>query len=298
MLGITQYLACHRISMDTIQGYVRPLGDGECLLLVGSVAEGLANPESDLDLLLLANDRDAGEHELHGDMLRAMPEGFDLNIEVITHARAEAVCRFFLHNLNEARRPAAAGAPRSLTFVGADELRLLHRLRTGIPLIASANSVDTLRDCYALHALPDFCTLQHVACHLRLRADASQTVQDAGDPHTPLVMSQLAGQHLIAAVLASIGETNPNPKWLLRLLRDHRRMLQTFDPDRLIRLALPGAASSARDIVDELQAVSEMTLARLVIEAGRAGSPTAVALSDLLPRHPRVLPAEPVDCVV
>lgn len=282
MLGVTQYLARHGLALGDIGGYVRDLGDGEGLLLVGSVGEGLANEESDLDLLLLAQ----GGPDGTSDVLRAMPEGFDLNIEVVTTGHVESLCRRFRQSLDDARRTPAAQAPRMLTFVGSDELRLLHRLRTGIPLLESAATIAALRGRHALHALPDFCMLQHVACHLRLRADAAQAARDATDPHTALQMCQLATRQLIAAVLALAGETNPSPKWSLRLLRDHRQSLHGFDCDALLRLSLPGWASPAGAVVAEMTAISGRTLDQLVVAAERAHSPMAAVIRDLLPHPP------------
>jgi hypothetical protein len=280
MLGITQYFACHGIAIDAIRGYLRPLGHDEMLLLVGSVAEGLASPESDLDLLLVTDDANVGSGNACEAILRSMPVGFDLNIEVVGHRRVEALGAEFLRSL-EIAKSAFPGAPRALPFLGGDELRLLHRLRTGIPLSAPEGAIDALRERHALHALPDLCLLQHAACHLRLRADARQSAFEVADPFTPLLMSQLAMQHLIGAVLASIGESNVNPKWFLRLLRDHRRALQAYDPERLARLALPGTAGDVRAAVESMLSCSSLTLARLAEDAERGGSPAAGMLAAL-----------------
>src|SRR5262245_35634471 len=98
MLGVAEYLDHHGLTLDGVPRLVRPLRDGEALLLVGSVGEGLANPASDLDLLLL--DRTSAAHrvaarpteggtceasgeadalQVHSDTVLRTPPGFDLH---------------------------------------------------------------------------------------------------------------------------------------------------------------------------------------------------------------------------
>src|SRR2546428_9576381 len=50
-----EFLARWQISFDDLVSFVRPMTAGETLLLVGSIPHGLANPLSDVDLVLLGD---------------------------------------------------------------------------------------------------------------------------------------------------------------------------------------------------------------------------------------------------
>jgi hypothetical protein len=256
------------------------VGPDESLLLVGSVAEGLAHANSDLDLLLLERDDPESAPPLHQDTLTARPDGLSVNVEIVGIDAMRALCRRFVSCLDTAAR--TTPATPMLAYLGADDQRLLHRLATGVVLADPTGIANGLRQEYRLAALADFCMLQHASCFLRLCADARYAADDAG---TVRLMAALAARHLVSAVLASAGETNPNPKWCLRLLRDHAPELGAFDADRLAALLIPSPDGSVRTLVDDLARNGDKALATLQERAWRAHSPMAGALETVRAGH-------------
>jgi len=90
MLSVVQYLEYHGLRPDDVRGFIRELGAGESLLLVGSVAEGLANIESDLDLLLLEGDED-DHSDSRGNLLRENIEWLLRNRNMIEFAAPNCI---------------------------------------------------------------------------------------------------------------------------------------------------------------------------------------------------------------
>lgn len=291
MLSVARYFSYHGLSVDDVRRMVRPLRDGESLLLVGSVAEGLSNAGSDLDLLLLGAEA-SDEPDWRSKIMRSMPAAFDVNLEILTPTEIDALGHRFKRSLNCAGSAMPESGPTAIRFIGPDDLRLLHRLYTGLPVSESGNRLAELRERYALHRLADVCLLQQAACHLRLRADAEQAVLDGREHDTAVLMTQIAAQHLLGCVLASAGETNMTPKWSLRLMHDHAHALQHLDLDAIRSLVLNPSGASTHGTLDRLTAVSSRTLAALVAAAERSGSPVANAIRALVESQPGRQPVE------
>lgn len=282
MLDAARYLAAHGFTPHTLPRCVRAVGPDESLLLVGSVAEGLAHANSDLDLLLIERD-DPEREAMHQDTLTTRPDGFAVNVEIVGIEAVHALGRRFVSCLDAAVHINAATPV--LGFLGFDDQRLLHRLSTGVVLVDPACLMPDLRHDYRLSQLADFLVVQHASCFLRLLADARHAAQDGSDPDTARLMASLAARHLAATALAAVGETNPNPKWCLRLLRDHAPSLRSFAPPSLTRALVPTIDGPPLAHVDDLEQMGDTVLTALQDRFLKLKSPLALALASVRAGH-------------
>lgn len=186
-----------------------PLREGDRLLAVGSLAEGLGNSKSDVDLLLVSP---------REEFARASPD------EILSFAAGNCVVdlRILSQSLVaslQARLAAFAQAAWDLTRPAdftAGELLLLHRLSAARCLWPGAEAQDpvteALRDAVARLKL-------HGARHLAktLQVDMAG-YRDAGDYRTLVFGAQDLLGHAVDGLLAGFHLTNPTPKWRGRLL--------------------------------------------------------------------------------
>ena len=78
---------------------------------------------------------------------------------------------------------------------------------------------------------------------------------------------------LAASALASVGETNPHPKWRVRLLQLHRDAVGAEDADTLMRYLFQPLEPDAEKVVREAIAYANGLVGRI------------------LERHPQLVPA-------
>lgn len=185
------------------------LGDGDVLLAVGSLVEGLGTTKSDVDLLLIRagdGDGDAPDTETAWMVGRCI-----VDLRVIPAATVDNLI---------ARLEQWAGLPWSLMEAAhftSEECLLLHRLAHSRQLFPAA--VDMQAVGYR-QLIPDLARLK-----LQLARHTARTIQvdmvgyrDQGD-YASLVF---AGQDLLGravdGLLAAYHLTNPYPKWRSRLL--------------------------------------------------------------------------------
>ncbi|WP_033442245.1 methyltransferase [Saccharothrix sp. NRRL B-16314] len=188
-------------SIDEAVG-LRP---GDLVLAVGSVAEGLANDKSDLDLLLVAGD-DVGhaETELCWAVGRSM-----VDLRILHPATVEALTG----KLRDwARRPWSLV---ELAPFSDDERLLLHRLREGLVVHPLEPVAQPWR--------PDRSELARLK--LQVARHQARTIQvdlvgyrAEGDYATFVLAAQDLLGHGVDGLLAGHHLTNPNPKWRSRLL--------------------------------------------------------------------------------
>jgi hypothetical protein len=234
------FLANWGLRLEDLPRFVRPLATSEVLLLVGSCAEGLATPLSDINLLLI------------GDAPTSTDAVIDSSTAPSTHARAtKPAINIESHEFSKIGPiidKLAAGStlirnPSQVEGVVTDkfdmlnsaEIGLLHSIRTGVALVNSA-TVESWRE--RIEDLPDFLTLFCLVNHFNSREDLIGQVK-YGDPLSALWMLSNATNFLAGAMLASVGETNPYQRWRPLLLKCHEELLGKERVERVLQFLLP-----------------------------------------------------------
>lgn len=254
-------------------------GEDTAVLLVGSIPEGLANPDSDIDLLVLGDYTPRGdivfEERQYADSVTRTGSGHDLNVQAWSSEQLEDIAARVGGILDTMRHP--EGAER-VHLISPYELNLLHRIRVGVPIGPEA-PVERWRATLATDQLPACSALTQLGYYGAAREDVFAQLEE-GEDASALWMLMVALEHLASAVLASVGETNAGRKWLIRLLQRHRDTIGALHAEQLQEYLLGHAAGSAQEIVRDATELSD----RLILEAVGRVPELAPALAELQKR--------------
>lgn len=183
------------------------LDEGDLLALSGSLAEGLGNAHSDIDLLLITARPAMATGGPRDELL--FLDGQLLDVQVVPMARLQRL-------MQRLADWAASPGARDPTVIDPAARKLLHRVRSGQALHGHA--------AFALlqEQLPGATLARHLIDLSRYMASTLQ-VDMAGFYRAADALSlHFAGQqmlgHLMDALLASHGITTGNPKWRIRQL--------------------------------------------------------------------------------
>ncbi len=268
----SEFLSRWSLKLADLAPLVRPLRDTETLLLVGSIPDGLANPLSDIDLMLVGDgELDAGlvvsESEFDESVGR-LPAGQELNLEYWKGADLERLADKLQVVLDVIADPSRLTKLNRLTEA---ELRLAHRVRTGV-VLANPGLAQEYRRRLRADDLPDYLILHWITAHYILREDAIAQAHE-GDGLSMVWMLRFALDFLAGAMLASVGETNPYSKWRPRLLERNAQTLGRAQVDRLLGLMFAASSGDSRHQVSEGIDFADQ------------------ALAEILERRPHLLPA-------
>ena len=203
-MDVDEFLRARAIDLPAVLSAASaalPLEPGDVLLLCGSVAEGLANDGSDLDLELITS---RGVAPREAVLLRVGNTAVDIRIEPRRDVET------LLQRFDRWSRERPTDRFSAAAFSDADR-KLLHRLSSG----------------RLLHGVRDFEVRPRELARLRLvtaRYGAHTAQGDlggwrgAGDLHSMVFTAQHLLDHAADALLAGHGVTNPSWKWRLRFL--------------------------------------------------------------------------------
>ncbi len=245
-----------KMRVEDLTGYVRPLDATETLMLVGSVPEGLANPLSDVDVFIIGDrELDEGVVVNESDFQEVsinLCDGPEINVGYWRSKDLEQLEGRLRETFTLLRDPSLVGGPSKLKKIERfdfNELLILHRIRTGV-VLANPENAERWRQRLFLDQLPLYVILHGLANHNIYREDAIAQVR-YGDNLSALGMLRIMTDHLASAVLASVGETNPYPKWRVRLLNWYKGDLGDETVEKLMRFLFPDPKSDASEAVRE-----------------------------------------------
>lgn len=234
----SQFLATQGWSLDDVIGCVPDSAPWETVVFGGSIPEGLANADSDVDLLMV------------GDPIRASAEGtmppyqvgtttiafkqnlgsLRVQVETVRLAHLESVAKQMQTIVADFDHPES----RSGQWLADIDVRTIHRLNTGICLSNPLVVAGWQRRLQA-EFLPTYLLATNTAHHYNLLEDAVGEAREARWPSALWALRYAVG-FAAGALLASIDETNPNAKWWVRLLQRHRTAAGESLSDQMIEL--------------------------------------------------------------
>lgn len=208
-MTLEAFLQRHSTSLDQLIDGARtvvPLAADDRLIAVGSLAEGLGNGKSDVDLLYLTPD--LRHADASPEQVRSFAAGrCVVDLRIIPTGYASAL-RSRLRSWAEGEWSLNVAAD----FTPGDVL-LLHRLRAGITLWPDSIGPESALD-------RDVARLKlHVARHMArtLQVDMAG-YREVGDGQSLVYAGQDLLGHAADGLLAGFGFTNPTAKWRSRLL--------------------------------------------------------------------------------
>lgn len=218
------FLSKFGLSLDRLQDCVGEIAPWEAVVLGGSIPEGLANQKSDIDLLLLGDKDLPGKSPLPpiqagGATIAFRPNlgSLRVQIETVHIAHLERLSRQMTEVAADFEDPEKAERVRAF---GELDLRTIHRICTGVRLKNEAVA-EAWKARLRCDLLPSYLLASQVAQQRMALEDAAGEWEE-GRRESALWAMQRSLQASAMALLASVGETNPNSKWCVRLLQIHR----------------------------------------------------------------------------
>jgi predicted nucleotidyltransferase len=250
----SSFLKRWNMRVEDLTRYVRPLDPTETLVLVGSVPEGLANPLSDVDMFIIGDRKfDEGIVVNESDfqeMSINTADAPEINVEYWHSNDLEKLEKRMANLFSLLRDPSLVGGPSKLKKVERfdfSELLIMHRIRTGI-VLANPGIAESWRERLYLDQLPLYIILHGLGTHNIYREDTIAQVR-YGDNLSALGMLHIMMDHLASAILASVGETNPYPKWRMRLLNWYKGDLGEETIENFVRYMFPNPKEPASETV-------------------------------------------------
>jgi len=257
-----------------------PVREGECLALMGSIVEGLANEQSDIDLLYL------GDGELKDKIVISFrnaykfgvshdENGYEINVEQLDGealaSMSEGMARS-LYTLDHPREAKDIAVERD-----AMRLRMIHRVRTCVPLVNPEVLADWRRR-LRTDEFPQFLLHTHMENLLNQQEDIVGELQ-SGNFRSALWMAKTTyAPRLVAAMLAAAGETNQYVKWHFKLLERHRDAIGADLVDAVLGFMTREGPDTPEALLAELTAISEPVM-RTVFERHRKVRRAVLAFS-------------------
>ncbi|WP_421934793.1 nucleotidyltransferase domain-containing protein [Phenylobacterium sp.] len=215
----SEALAKEGVDLDEVLGAYANATNPPGVMLVGSLAEGLANEASDIDLLILLDRREDGRDLSEGLGLHAgraveqlfYRNGLEINVEAFVREDVERLMTGFVTLAPALYDPSKLDR---IPLLQPYDLRFLHRLKTGWPLRGQA-TVARWRDELLTALLPTYLALlnfnqfdEHFEDAMSMRAD---------HPAASIFIGRICVESALLALLATVGFTNQNRKWLVHL---------------------------------------------------------------------------------
>lgn len=228
-----EFLAARGLSLGDVAGCVPEVLPWETVLFGGSIPEGLANADSDVDLLLLGDTQVAASHVMQhceSELVYKPRLGpLKIQIESVRTSHLEMLARRMEATTAAYDNP--AGVTRVHVFADAD-LRVLHRVRTGVCL-QHPQVAEKWRERLHTDYLARYMLVFFIGQHFARRED---TIGEGREGRRESTLWGIKGMltHLSGALLASADETHPYEKWRVRLLQIYRDQLDPEMVDALV----------------------------------------------------------------
>ena len=258
-----EFLANWNIRAEDLPGYFRPLKSTESMLLVGSIPEGLSDPISDIDLLII------GDGVLdYGTVIKGpefdegatrLPGGQEVNYE---YWNTEEIERLAVRLDKAYQLIEDPSFTQQVYKFNEREVGFLHRLRVGA-VLANRENVEHWRTRLKLDCLQDYLIFQWLSFHFAYREDTIGHVR-YGDPLSALCTFRMTMDALGGAMLASVGETNAFPKWRPRLLKRHQAELGEEEVKTLLRYIFPDSSVNVANIIQEALSFADTAIGELI----------------------------------
>jgi predicted nucleotidyltransferase len=221
------FLSGQGLSLAALRDCVPTLAEGELLMLIGSVPDGLANPLSDIDLLVV------GPRRARGDLLLRDVE-FEQTIERLASAHEVNVEYWTTEDLLDLaakfeKMTLAFDRPEGiddLIVLSETQLRIIHCMANGLVL---SGDPSEWRVRFEKDRLINYLVIYFISFYYTFAEDAVGQLLDE-DLESALANLRIAVDFMAGAELAAVGETNPYSKWRIKLLR---RSIDTLGRDVL-----------------------------------------------------------------
>ena len=262
--NLEQFLNAQGVLFVEFVDIVHHLAPDGSIVVTGSVPEGLANCESDIDVLVLGEDHLRAERVMRfGETEHAFNqshEAIKLHIRTLTATSLEILSARVNDGLLAFGNPEAS---KRLDLLGEDDLRTLHRIRTGV-CIRGDEVVSNWRDRLRCDYLPHYMVTLNVGEHISRREDAIGEAREGRIESSAWALRD-ALSHLACGILAAIGEGHPSSKWCVRLVQTHRDVIGRDLADMLVSHLIAPRWIEFSDYLTDVLEFADTVLASILL---------------------------------
>ncbi|NVJ04421.1 nucleotidyltransferase domain-containing protein [Myxococcus sp. AM001] len=241
------------------------------VLLTGSLAAGNGTPSSDVDLMVLVPHRTSlvtareGMRFKNSRFSEALQycDGIEVNIELAERGRVAEIMTWMTAIAPALYKPSEL---KFVPIIDGPELRFLHRLRTGVPLL-NPSLVASWRDEFLVELLPTYLTVRHfMEVHEYLEdAISHRPTSEESSRH----VARIAVEEALVSILATLGVTSASRKWLL--IESRKAMTTAGEVDRALlaeglSILADCAAGPLGDCLTRIEALHQRMAARMSAE--------------------------------
>lgn len=242
-------LAKFGLTVDDLLAEVSGIGKDDVLMLIGSVSDGLATSLSDIDMLV------AGERRPDGDLvlwesgrqraIRRLGSGHEINVEYWDWERLKAIAGKFSDSAYAINNPSLTD---DVIVFDEEEVRIIHYILNGVVLSGDKLIFD---DIFDKDVFLDYLVMFCITKYLATAEDSIGQIMES-DVECASFDLRRAFEYLIGAELASIGYTNPAPRWRMKLLRKAKAEIGEDVYRRYMSYLFCGPDKSRQDIEEAL----------------------------------------------
>ena len=288
-------LAAAGVDLDEVVATCVKSGADAGVLLGGSLAEGVGNASSDVDLIILLESERELRTDREGLAIRAgrsselllYRNGIEINLEIYVRDDVEELMSAFVSLAPVLYNPSEV---EQIPMLQPFDTRFLHRLRNGWPL-RGLHRIEIWRDEFMVDLLATYLVVFYFIKFCDFFEDAMAMAQLL--PVAGVFVGRKSAEHAMLSLLAKSGFTSPSTKWLLHwsgsargqcpasLLDTGQSLLLDFvDPDDVQRY-LQQVAGFGRDVLQVLRQDPELRsatdfvrsrIAHISLESGSMGA--------------------------
>lgn len=213
----TSFLQKYNLRLEDLPSLVPP-GKHISIMLAGSIAEGLANQKSDLDLIVISNEKISLGLEITEDECAIYncihKNGIEINIEQYNFSTIERLAHSMRIAKSVFENPQASSSIPIITSVS--DMRIMHRLRTSV-CIYGKDSYHEIQGTLLSDFFPLYMMFIHLKKHLALKEDAAAE-WGALNSVAASWLVRTSTKALSQAYLSLHGYTHHNDRWMATLL--------------------------------------------------------------------------------
>lgn len=249
-------LGARGVILEEVVAMAPQIEAGEILTLCGSVAEGLANKQSDVDLMYVGRGTLRGKFSIAISGVSAVDVahtggGCEVNVERVDPERIAMLGDDFLPALDSITDQRSG---KALSFIlDPLKLQILHRLRVAVPLHGH-DAYKELYDRLRLEQLPMYLAAIALQDYMNAREDVDGEIEIGSSRSAVWMATRIAAPRLLAATLAAVDQTVIKEKWHMKILLQNEEAVG-FDLTRAFIRFLEGGADQdpvlvLRDLIE------------------------------------------------
>jgi Nucleotidyltransferase domain. len=247
-------------NIDEVYNLIPQIQESEISLLVGSLADGTATIDSDIDILLIPK-MDIKHVEESKEFVAYDSKGREINVVVLSGYDTVDLLARLKMGIDSLLPEDSQQTQGKFQRFSIPERRSLHRIYQGIPLVNNKSKERILKQ-YRIDKLYVYLAYYYLVGYFAYIKKA-KTKANALGKIIGTSMLDVAVKRLIGAILASIKVTNPTEEWRPYLLDRNSKYLALEDVKYGIKYAFLSPESDINENIEQVEWFAEEAIERI-----------------------------------